>query len=43
MFLILWEFEVKPGYEQSFEFAYGPEGAWTQLFRRDPGYLKTCS
>jgi heme-degrading monooxygenase HmoA len=41
MFVILWEFEVKPGCEQSFESAYGPEGAWTQLFRRDPGYLKT--
>jgi heme-degrading monooxygenase HmoA len=41
MFLILWEFEVKPGYEQSFEFGYRPEGAWTQLFRRDPGYLRT--
>jgi heme-degrading monooxygenase HmoA len=41
MFLILWEFEVKPGCEQSFESAYGPEGAWAQLFRRDPGYLKT--
>jgi hypothetical protein len=25
MFLILWEFEVKPGYEQSFEFGYGPK------------------
>ena len=41
MFLILWEFEVKPGCEQSFESAYGPGGAWTQLFRRDPGYHST--
>ena len=41
MFVILWEFEVKPGCEQSFESAYGPEGAWSQLFRHDPGYLKT--
>jgi heme-degrading monooxygenase HmoA len=41
MFVILWEFEVKPGSEQSFESAYGPEGAWVQLFRRDPGYLRT--
>ncbi len=37
MFVILWEFEVKPGGEQSFESAYGPGGAWIQLFRRDPG------
>jgi heme-degrading monooxygenase HmoA len=41
MFVILWEFEVKPGGEQSFESAYGPEGAWVQLFRRDPGYLRS--
>ena len=41
MFVILWEFEVKPGCEQSFESANGPEGAWPQLFRRDSGYLKT--
>lgn len=41
MFVILWEFEVKPGCEQSFESNYGPEGAWVQLFRRDPGHLRT--
>ena len=28
MFVILWEFEVKPGCEQSFESAYGPGGPW---------------
>jgi hypothetical protein len=32
MFLILWEFEVKPGCEQSFESAYGPDGTWMRLF-----------
>ena len=41
IFVILWEFEVKPGCEQSFPFAYGAKGAWTQLFGRDPGYLRT--
>ena len=41
MFLTLWEFEVKPGCEESFEKAYGPEGAWVQLFRRDPHYRTT--
>jgi heme-degrading monooxygenase HmoA len=41
MFLILWEFEVKPGCAQRFESAYGPEGAWTRLFRRDPSHLRT--
>jgi heme-degrading monooxygenase HmoA len=41
MFVTLWEFEVKPGCEESFEKAYGPEGAWVQLFRLDPHYLTT--
>jgi len=41
MFVILWEFEVKPGCQQRFESAYGLDGAWTRLFRRDPGYLRT--
>jgi heme-degrading monooxygenase HmoA len=40
MFLVLWEFEVKPGSEQSFESALWPR--WrTRLFRRHPGYLRT--
>ena len=41
MFLILWEFEVKPGCEQSFESAYGPDGAWSRLFGRDQGFHRT--
>jgi heme-degrading monooxygenase HmoA len=41
MFLILWEFEVKPGEEKAFEKAYGPEGPWVQLFRSDPNYQQT--
>jgi hypothetical protein len=36
MFLVLWEFEVKPGCEQRFERVYGPGGDWDSLFRRDP-------
>ena len=43
MFVILWEFEVKPGYEKSFQTVYGPEGAWVQLFRRDSHYHMTTS
>ncbi len=31
MFLILWEFEVKPGEETAFEKVYGPEGQWVEL------------
>ena len=41
MFLILWEFEVKPGEEKAFEKVYGPEGPWAQLFRSDPCYRQT--
>jgi len=41
MFLILWEFEVKPGSEERFERAYGPQGAWVQLFLRDPHFRGT--
>jgi hypothetical protein len=41
MFLVLWEFEVKPGSERRFELVYGPSGEWAQLFRRDPHYLET--
>jgi len=32
MFLVLWEFEVKPGSEQRFERVYGPGGDWDSLF-----------
>ncbi len=41
MFLVLWEFEVKPGYEKRFETVYGPEGGWASLFRRDPHHAGT--
>jgi heme-degrading monooxygenase HmoA len=41
LFVTLWEFEVKSGSEELFEAAYGPEGAWVKLFRRDNRYLGT--
>ncbi len=41
MFVILWEFEVKPGYEERFESAYGSNGTWVQLFQRDPHFRGT--
>jgi hypothetical protein len=41
MFVILWEFEVKPRCEKRFENSYGPDGEWARFFRRDPHYLKT--
>ncbi len=41
MFVILWEFEVKSGYEAEFEKDYGPEGVWVELFRQSPAYRET--
>jgi hypothetical protein len=41
MFLVLWEFEVKPGCEQRFEKVYGPGGDWDSLFGRDSNHAGT--
>ncbi|HVO58784.1 MAG TPA: antibiotic biosynthesis monooxygenase [Dongiaceae bacterium] len=41
MFVTLWEFEVKRGSEELFEYAYGAQGAWVRLFQRDPAYRGT--
>jgi len=41
MFLVLWEFDVKPGCEARFESVYGPDGDWAELFRLDPNYRET--
>jgi hypothetical protein len=41
MFLVLWEFDVKPGCDERFESVYGPSGDWAQLFRRDSSYQRT--
>ncbi|HWY05648.1 MAG TPA: antibiotic biosynthesis monooxygenase [Candidatus Acidoferrales bacterium] len=41
MFVVLWEYEVKPGCEESFQSAYGPQGDWVRLFQADPHFRKT--
>jgi hypothetical protein len=41
MFLVLWEFEVKPGNEERFEQVYGPGGNWDSLFHSDPNHKGT--
>jgi heme-degrading monooxygenase HmoA len=41
MFVALWEYEVKPGGEERFENAYGPDGDWVRLFRSDSSYRET--
>ena len=40
-FLVVWEFRVRSGRRRAFEKAYGPEGDWVRLFRRDQEYLGT--
>lgn len=35
MYVIIWEFRVDPSHRAAFEQAYGPAGAWAQLFARD--------
>jgi len=41
MFVALWEYEVKPGCEESFQSAYGPQGDWVRLFQCDPHFRET--
>jgi len=41
MFVVLWEFEVKPGCEDRFERVYGRGGDWDSLFRRDAHHTGT--
>src|SRR4030088_1551945 len=41
MFLVLWEFEVKPENENRFEKIYSPGGEWDSLFRRDPHFIES--
>lgn len=40
-FSYIWEFKVRPERLAEFEAAYGPDGDWVRLFRRDPAYLGT--
>jgi len=41
MFVVVWKFEIAEDKMAGFEAAYGPEGAWAQLFRRSPEYSGT--
>lgn len=38
---IIWEFVVKEAARGQFELAYGPGGAWGNLFGRQPGFRGT--
>jgi heme-degrading monooxygenase HmoA len=37
-YTIIWEFLVPPDKIKEFEAAYGPEGAWAQMFKRSPAF-----
>ena len=39
MYLILWEYEVRPEALKAFVDAYGADGAWARLFRRASGFV----
>jgi hypothetical protein len=41
MYLILWEYHVKPEKRAEFEQIYSPGGAWAELFQKGTGYLGT--
>ena len=41
MFVVVWQFEVTEENIAAFEAAYGPEGAWAQVFRSSPAYRGT--
>ncbi|MGH9259977.1 MAG: antibiotic biosynthesis monooxygenase family protein [Acidimicrobiales bacterium] len=41
MYLILWEFTVRPEHAARFERTYGANGDWATLFARGDGYRGT--
>jgi heme-degrading monooxygenase HmoA len=40
-FIVVWQFEIAEHNVTAFEAAYGPNGAWAQLFRSSPDYRGT--
>lgn len=41
MFIVVWEFTVKPDRIEDFESFYRPDGPWTALFHKYPGFVST--
>lgn len=41
MFVVIWQFEIDEENLAAFEAAYGPQGAWAQLFSTSPHYAGT--
>ncbi|HVJ09029.1 MAG TPA: antibiotic biosynthesis monooxygenase family protein [Acidisarcina sp.] len=40
VYVVVWEFEVKAGWEAEFVAVYGADGDWARLFRREKGFLR---
>jgi ribosomal-protein-alanine N-acetyltransferase len=41
VFVIVWEFRVRPNKSRAFEKAYAPDGVWAKFFRHGAGYIRT--
>ena len=41
MYVIIWEYHVKPEHVDGFERTYGSEGEWVELFKKHPSFLGT--
>lgn len=41
MYVIIWEYYVKPAHLPRFEKIYGESGKWVELFQKGHGYLGT--
>lgn len=41
MYIILWEYQVKPQKQAEFKRMYAANGAWADLFRNADGYIVT--
>ena len=41
MYVIIWEYEVKPAHESEFARVYSEDGEWARLFRKSAGYIGT--
>ena len=39
MYIIIWEYQIKPENQPEFESIYSPKGAWAELFENSPGFL----
>lgn len=39
MYVIVWQFEVRPGCEEEFQRAYGTDGDWARFFGAGAGFV----